>query len=92
MHVTRRLTDWRDLRPRAARHLGLRQRLGGQRLERVLAWRHDGAQRRHGGCLSASTRGCASAVSRAPSGRRNTYSAAEKNFQGGHGRETGRRW
>jgi hypothetical protein len=52
MHVTRRLTDWRDLRPRAARHLGLRQRLGGQRLERVLAWRHDGAQHRHGGCLS----------------------------------------
>jgi len=37
---------------RAARHRGLRQRLGGQRLERVLAWRHGGAQRRHGGCLS----------------------------------------
>jgi integron integrase len=34
----------------------------------------------------------ASAVSRAPSGRRNTYAAAERNFQGGHGRETERRW
>jgi hypothetical protein len=29
---------------------------------------------------------------RAPSGRRNTYSAAERNFQEGHGRDTGRRW
>ena len=30
---------------RAARPRGLRQRLGGQRLERVLAWRPGGAQR-----------------------------------------------
>jgi hypothetical protein len=28
----------------------------------------------------------------APSGRRTTSSAAERNFQGGQGRETGRRW
>ena len=68
------------------------QRLGGQRLERVRAWRHGGAQRRHGGCLSRLHEGGASAERRAPSGRRNTYSAAERNFQGGQGRETGRRW
>jgi hypothetical protein len=57
---------------RVAHPLGLPQRLGGQRLERVLAWRHGGAQRRHGRGLSRLHEGGASVVSRAPSGCRHT--------------------